>query len=121
MPQELNITSRDFKLSPAIEAQIRERVASLDTYYDRISHCAVAVEAPAIHHHRKGGPFIVRVRLTVPGTELVADHQAEQELSQAIREAFDAIRRRLEDHVRQLRGAVKSHPAHPDKGTITED
>ena len=43
------------------------------------------------------------VRLTVPGAELVADHQDEQELSAAIREAFDAIRRQLEDHTRQLR------------------
>jgi ribosome-associated translation inhibitor RaiA len=63
----------------------------------------VTVEAPAIHHHHKGGPFIVSVRLTVPGAELVADHQDEQELSAAIREAFDAIRRQLEDHTRQLR------------------
>ena len=112
MSQILNITSRDFVLPPAVEAQIREKVAALDIYYDRISHCEVAVEAPAIHHHHKGGPFIVRVRLTVPGAELVADHQDEQELSQAIRETFDAIRRQLEDHARQLRGAVKSsHPA----------
>ena len=112
MSQVLNITSRDFVLPPAVEAQIREKVAALDTYYDRISHCEVAVEAPAIHHHHRGGPFIVRVRLTVPGAELVADHQDEQELSQAIRKTFDAIRRRLEDHARELRGAVKSrHPA----------
>ena len=95
--------SRHFDLSPAVEAQIREKVAALDTYYDRISHCEVTVEAPTIHHHRKGGPFIVSIRLTVPGAELVADHQDEQELSQAIREAFDAIRRQLEDHTRQLR------------------
>ena len=88
-----------------------EKVAALDTYYDRISHCEVVVEAPAIHHHHKGGPFTVRVRLTVPGAELVADHQGEEELSQAIREAFDTVRRQLEDHVRQLRSAVKSsHP-----------
>ena len=109
MSQRLNITSRDFTLSPPVEAQIREKVASLDTYYDRISHCEVAVEAPAIHHHHHGGPFVVRVRLTVPGAELVADHQDERELSQAVREAFDAIRRQLQDHVRQLRGAVKHH------------
>ena len=69
------------------------------------------VEAPAIHHHHKGGLFTVRVRLTVPGAELVADHQGEEELSQAIREAFDTVRRQLEDHVRQLRSAVKSSHA----------
>jgi hypothetical protein len=58
----------------------------------------VAVEAPSIHYHHLGGPFIVRVRLSIPETELVADHQAESELSQAIRESFDAVRRQLQDY-----------------------
>jgi cold shock CspA family protein/ribosome-associated translation inhibitor RaiA len=109
MQRPLKITSRDFALSAVVEAEIREKAAALDTYYERISGCEVTVEAPAIAHHRKGGPFIVRIRLTVPGSELVTDHQAKEELSQAIREAFDAARRQLEDHVRELRGAVKSH------------
>jgi hypothetical protein len=60
MSQILNITSRDFVLPPTVEAHIREKVAALDTYYDRISHCEVAVEAPAVHHHHRGGPYIVR-------------------------------------------------------------
>jgi cold shock CspA family protein/ribosome-associated translation inhibitor RaiA len=105
----LSVMSRDFVLPDAVETEIREKAAALDTYYERISGCEVTVEAPAIAHHRKGGPFLVRIRLTVPGTELVTDHQAEEELSLAIREAFDAARRQLEDHVRSLRGAVKSH------------
>jgi hypothetical protein len=48
---------------------------------------------------------MVRVRLTAPGPELVAGQQDEQELSQAIQEAFDLIRRRLEDYARIKRGA----------------
>lgn len=104
MPLSLNITSRDFDLSPALQEDIRERAAALDTFYDRISHCEVAVEAPAVHHHRLGGPFLVRLRLTVPGAELVADHQSETELPVALREAFAAIRRQLQDHVRVKRG-----------------
>jgi ribosomal subunit interface protein len=105
MPQAVNITSRDFKLSQALEAQIRDDVDSLDRYFDRISHCDIAIESPAIRHHHRGGPFSVRVRLTVPGAELVAEQQAEEELSQAIRKAFDVIRRRLEDYSRIKRGA----------------
>jgi cold shock CspA family protein/ribosome-associated translation inhibitor RaiA len=108
MQRPLKIMSRDFVLPDAVETEIREKAAALDTYYECISGCEVTVEAPAIAHHRKGGPFVVRIRLTVPGTELVTDHQAEEELS-LIREAFDAARRQLEDHVRGLRGAVKSH------------
>jgi cold shock CspA family protein/ribosome-associated translation inhibitor RaiA len=109
MQRPLKITSHNFALPDAVETEIREKAAALDTYYERISGCEVAVEAPAIAHHRKGGPFVVRIRLTVPGTELVTDHQAKEELSQAIREAFDAARRQLEDHVRVMRGTVKSH------------
>jgi cold shock CspA family protein/ribosome-associated translation inhibitor RaiA len=109
MERPLKITSRDFALSAAFDTEIREKAAALETYFPRISGCEVTVEAPAITHHRKGGPFVVRIRLTLPGTELVTDHQEEEELSQAIREAFDAARRRLEDYARELRGAVKAH------------
>lgn len=109
MERPLKITSRDFALSAAFETEIREKAAALDTYYERISGCEVTVEAPAITHHRKGGPFVVRIRLTLPGIELVTDRQEEEELSQAIREAFDAARRQVEDYARELRGAVKVH------------
>ena len=111
MQRPLKITSRDFPLNAAFEAEIREKANALENYYERISGCEVTVQAPAVKHHRKGGPFVVRIRLTVPGKELEVDHQAQEELSQAIREAFDAARRRLEDYVRELRGAVKKHEA----------
>jgi cold shock CspA family protein/ribosome-associated translation inhibitor RaiA len=109
MQRPLKITCRDFTLTEPVEAEIRQKAAALDTYYSRLSGCEVTVEAPAIAHHRKGGPFLVVIRMTVPGKELMVDHQAEEELSQAIREAFDAARRVLEDYARELRGAVKAH------------
>ena len=109
MQRPLKITSRDFALSEAVETEIREKASALENYYERLSGCEVTVHAPAIKHHRKGGPFLVGIRLTVPGKELAVDRQAEEELSQAIREAFDAARRQLEDYVRELRGAVKTH------------
>jgi cold shock CspA family protein/ribosome-associated translation inhibitor RaiA len=109
MQRPLKITSRDFPLTDVFEAEIREKAAALDTYYERLSGVEVTVEAPAIAHHRKGGPFLVIIRMTTPGKELMVDRQAEEELSQAIREAFDAARRVLEDHARELRGAVKAH------------
>jgi len=111
MQRPLKITSRDFALTEATEAEIREKSAALESFYEHISGCEVTVHAPAIKHHRKGGPFIVGIRLTLPGKELIADHQAEEELSQAIREAFDAARRQLEDYAREQRGSVKSHEA----------
>jgi ribosome-associated translation inhibitor RaiA len=111
MHRPLRIISRDFPLSSAVEDQIRRECAALEGYFRRLSGCEVTVEAPAIKHHRKGGPFLVRIRLTVPGKELVVDRQAEEKLSQAVREAFDAARRQLEDYACQICGVVKTHEA----------
>jgi ribosome-associated translation inhibitor RaiA len=86
--------------------------AGLNTYFDGIIGCDVTVEEP-VEHHGKGGQFEVCIRLTVPGKELVANRQMEEGLFAAIREAFDAIRRQLEDHVRELRGDVKAHDEAP--------
>jgi len=107
MQLPLQITARDISLSEAAEADIRAKAANLDTYYDGIMACRVVVEGPG-RHHRKG-PFTVRIDLSVPGTELVVDHQADEDLYVAIRDAFDAARRRVEDYARRQRGAVKSH------------
>lgn len=113
MQRPLKISSRDFELTEAVESQIRERAEWLETFYGRLSGCEVTVEAPAIRHHRHGGPYIVRVHVTAPGKDLMVDHQEEEELSQAIREAFDAARRQLEDHLREQRRWVKSHEETP--------
>jgi len=110
MQRPLKITARDFALSEAFEAEIREKAAKLDDYYNGIIGCEVVVEAP-VDHHRKGGPFNVRIDLTLPGGELAVTRQKEEILAAAIREAFDAARRRLEDYARQQRGDVKSHEA----------
>lgn len=70
----LQITARDFALSEALEAEIRERAAKLEVYYDRIMRCRVSVEAH-VGHHQRGGPYKVRIDLTVPGAELVVNRQ----------------------------------------------
>ena len=112
MELPLQITSHDFALNPGIEAEIRERADRLDTYYNRIMRCRVVIEAPVAHHHR-GGPFKVHLDLTVPRAELVVNRQADEDLLVAIRDAFDAMRRQLEDYVRQNRGDVKVHETPP--------
>lgn len=123
MQLPLQVTARDFALSEAAEADIRAKAGQLDQYYDGIIGCRVVVESP-VRHHRKG-PFTVRIDLSVPGAEVVVDRQADADLYVAIRDAFDAARRRLEDYARRQRGTVKTHvPApqgrvsllHPEQG-----
>ena len=117
MQLPLQITFRYMEPSAAIEARIRERVAKLDRFYDRIMSCRVIVEAPHRHHHQ-GKLYHVRVDLTVPGGELVvsrepAEHHAHEDVYVAIRDAFDAAQRRLADYARRQRQDVKAHEESP--------
>ncbi|HVN28267.1 MAG TPA: HPF/RaiA family ribosome-associated protein [Candidatus Binataceae bacterium] len=112
MQRPLKILSRDFTLSPGIEAEIRDKVAALEHFYNRITGCEVVIEG-TVHHHRHGGPFRVRIHLTVPGDEIAINRQAEDDLAVAVRESFAAARRRIEDHIREVRGDVKAHDTAP--------
>ena len=81
--------------------------------YGRITGCHVVIAQPH-RHHRQGGLYSVRVDLVVPGGEIVVnrDHHldhAHEDVYVALRDAFVAARRRLEDHVRRMRGATKQH------------
>jgi ribosome-associated translation inhibitor RaiA len=103
MQRDLQITARDFTLNEAVETEIRTKVTKLEHLYDRISGCHVIVEGAVGHHHR-GGPFGVRINLTLPGGDVTVNHQSRDDLAAAIREAFEAARRKLEDHVHRMRG-----------------
>lgn len=108
MQRPIQITSRDFVLTDAMKALIEQRAQALEQYFGRLTGCHVVIEAP-VHHHRRGGPFSVRIDLRTPGAELSVNKQGADNLAVAIREAFDSARRRLEDHLRELRRDVKSH------------
>ena len=109
MEHEIRITSRDFALTGAIETLIRKRAERLEAHFDRITSCHVVLAAPTVHHHRNGGPFDVSIVLHVPGGELAVNRQHGEDLSIAVRNAFDSARRKLQDYVREMRGDVKKH------------
>jgi cold shock CspA family protein len=103
--------------SEAIETHIREKAEKLDSFYDRMMSCRVIVEAPH-RHHRKGKLYHVRIDLTVPGGELVVNREpskraAHKDVYVAIRDAFGATRRKLQDYGRRQRRDVKAHEPQP--------
>lgn len=113
----LRISFRGMAPSAAIEEKVRERAAKLDRFYDRVMGCHVVVEAPHRRHHQ-GTLFHVRVDLTMPGGAVAvsrepAEHHAHEDAYVAIRDAFDAAQRRLEDHARRRRGSQKTHERAP--------
>lgn len=104
----LQVTFRDMAQSEAIESRIRTKVEKLQKHYDRIMGCRVVIEMPQRHKHQ-GKLHSVRIDLTVPGAELVANHAQDEDVYVAIRDAFGAITRQLEDFARRQRGEVKNH------------
>lgn len=123
----LQISFKDMAPSTAIETRIRQKAEKLERFHQRIVKCAVTVEAPH-RHHRKGKLYNVRIDLSVPGKDVFVGHtgplnHAHEDVNVAIRDAFDAAARLLEDHVRRLRGDVKTHeaPAHGKVARLFED
>jgi ribosomal subunit interface protein len=117
------ITFRHMDASPALEAKIRERVDELEQFHANLTSCRVVVELDHRHHHQ-GNLYHARVDLTLPGYELVAgrespQHQAYEDAYVAVRDAFDSLRRQLEDVARRQRHDVKCHDT-PHHGRISE-
>ncbi len=113
MQTPLEISFVDIARSPAAETRIRERVTRLEHRFDGITSCHVYVASPH-QHQRKGNLFEVRIEVRVPGAELaVADRpgniNAHEDVYVAIRDAFDAMERQLEEWKQRIRGEVKRH------------
>lgn len=109
----LQITFRGIPHSDAVEARIREKVEKLEKFHSHIISCRVSVEAEHKHHHH-GNQYHIRIDITTPRKELVVsrehhDKQAYEDVYVAIRDAFNAAKRQLEDYSRLERGDVKVH------------
>ncbi|WP_237213278.1 HPF/RaiA family ribosome-associated protein [Falsiroseomonas oryziterrae] len=105
MAVPLQVTFKGMESSPALEARIREKAARLGRFEGDILRCHVTIEAPH-HHHRKGRLFRARVEVFVPRGDIVVTRESPQDHAHedayvAVRDAFDAAVRQLEDHVRK--------------------
>jgi cold shock CspA family protein/ribosome-associated translation inhibitor RaiA len=99
--------------SPAIEARVRERAARLERFHTRITSCDVAVEAPH-RHHNKGRLYVVRLQIRIPGGDIAINRAGPQDHGHedpyvALRDAFDAAERKLEDAERSHDQRAKVH------------
>lgn len=113
----LQITVRGMDRSDALDARIRDKVDELARFHPRITSCRVTLAESRLHH-RQGRQFEVRIEVRAPGhAEIVANRQHDEDVYIALRDAFGAITRQLEDVVREQRGDVKAH-ARPQQGTV---
>lgn len=118
MEAPLNITFHDLDKSETVEAKIRERAERLEQRFGRIVSCGVTLAAPN-RRRRKGNLYSCSVDISIPGAEIVAtrnpdDDHSHEDIQVAIRDAFNAAERRLEDVVRRMRGQIKRREAPPE-------
>lgn len=112
------ITLKNVPHSDAVEAKVREKIAKLEQFSDRIMSCKVTIEESQRRQHQ-GKLFAVHVDITTPGRELVVNRVESEDCYVAVRDAFDAAKRQLEEHARKRRGAVKTH-AEPPRGRVAK-
>ena len=102
MQSPLSVTFRHLDHSPAVEADVHKHAEVLARLFPRIISCRVVIDAPNRRHH-SGNLYRVHIDLKVPGQEIAVnstgpqDH-AHEDVYVAIRDAFDAVARRLRDH-----------------------
>jgi ribosomal subunit interface protein len=108
MKTPLQITLRDIEHSEALEAHIRDKAEKLETFFQPIMSCRVVVEMPHQHKHQ-GKSFNVRIDIGVPGSEIVVNRDQHEDMYVALRDAFDAAKRQLEDYAHRVRRETKNH------------
>lgn len=107
MQVPLQISFRNIGPSPAIEADIRKHAGHLERFHGRITGCRVVIDARH-RTHQKGIMYNCSIGISVPGKEINVNRvgprdKAHEDVYVAIRDAFNAAMRRLEDHTRRAR------------------
>ena len=116
MNTPLEVTFQGVEKSASIEAQIQEKIAKLEKHFDRMTHARIVIAAPH-RHSQKGKIYQIKVELGIPDhAPIIVTHepdvsQVHEDLAMALREVFDAARRRLDDTVGRM-----SHTAKNERG-----
>lgn len=133
MQTGVEITYHGMDPAAHVEERVDQRVKRLEQFFGRIVSCRVVVDAPH-QHHRKGNQYAVRLEVRVPGGEFSIDRKpgdvnAHHDVLVAVRDAFDAMERKLRRwkdehsgrplvHTEPLQGRIAEIRAEEDHGQI---
>lgn len=98
----VKVTFHQIDHSNAVEMVIRKKAEQLKKVLPRLTSISVLLE-PAFYRHRHGNQYKVKIQILVPGGEVVVDRagkgdESHENIYAAIRDAFAAAKRRLEDY-----------------------
>lgn len=108
MKQPVQIRFLHMDASEALEAVAREKATMLDRFRPDLMSCQVTIER-ADRHKRQGRQFAVRIDVTMNGAELHVGRVHDEDAYVALRDAFDDMKRRIQDSARRVQGQVKDH------------
>ena len=118
----LAVVFNNMEPSQAVEERVREKVARIAKKFDRLTHVRVVIDAPH-RHQQRGKIYQVKIDLGIPGRASLlvnkpSEDHAHEDIYAALRDAFLAAERQLQDevdrmsgHVKTLRGGKKSREA----------
>ena len=112
MQLPLQITFRGMEPSEAMDLRIRKLAQRLERFSAHVVRCHVIIDAPHQHGHQ-GHLYAVHIQINVPGDTISVnrehrEHHSHEDVYVALRDAFRAARRQLEDYEREHRLDVKS-------------
>jgi ribosome-associated translation inhibitor RaiA len=119
----MQITFHGLPHSQDIESKITEAAEKLDRIFGEIMSCRVVVDLDN-RRHKRGNLYRIHIDVSVPGTELYVgrepgDRNAHKDAFVAIRDAFNAMERQLQEYGEARRGEAKKGVAAPH-GRISE-
>ena len=109
MQVPLDITFRNSEPSEAIRSEVEKQAKRLEKFHDRITSCHVTVIAPTMKR-RHGDLFKIDIRVAMPQhTDVLVskahgDAPEHEHVMVAIKDAFAAAQRQIEDAAREKRG-----------------
>lgn len=100
MKTPLRIQFQGVDRSDALEAAARDYAQKLELFAPDIMSCRVDID-------QQGRAFGVRIALNLPGQELAVNRVQNDDVYIALRDAFDSMRRQVEDVASRRRDQVK--------------
>jgi ribosomal subunit interface protein len=112
MQTPLEIAFQNSEPSEAVRSEIERQAKRLEKFFDRITSCRVTVIVPQTRH-RHGDLFKIDIRIALPEHKDVivsrthGDAQEHEHVLVAIKDAFAAAQRQIEDCAREMRSPAK--------------
>ncbi len=124
MISDTQVVFRNIEHSDAVEFAVQKRLQKLERYCDEIQSLKVTLETPHNNHY-KGKVYHVGVEALVPNHDIVVTHdqhdnQAHEDIYVAIRDAFNAVERRLKSVYGKQRSRMQRNPKLADTMTVAD-